>query len=210
MPISQWMLELVPPSLDSSFWYQSASWRLSLIKAGMDVIYCSLSQWYNIFGHRMIGPGCLSEIHGNNLNGCFLVSGWFFVQWFFLYYSLRPARAAAKCSELMGSPDIRLQNPVSHLRFFNFLSHSDVLHAQIHQVCLEHARFSTHPKIYLALERHHRSTAWPHPHPLCLERIHFDSGEIFTLRIFVRSESRFAWRIHQWGWPQTLNQSRSH
>jgi len=55
VPISQWMLELVPPSLDSSFWYQSASWRLSLIKAGMDVIYCSLGQWYNIFGHRMIG-----------------------------------------------------------------------------------------------------------------------------------------------------------
>ncbi len=59
------MLELVPPSLDSSFWYQSASWRLSLIKAGMDVIYCSLGQWYNIFGHRMIGTQYVTEFEEN-------------------------------------------------------------------------------------------------------------------------------------------------
>jgi len=84
--ISQWMLELVPPSLDTSFWYQS-TWQLSLVKYGMDVVYSSVSQWYNLFGDRIIGYPFLSAC--------------------FLYYSHRPAAAARRCSTILGSPDIR-------------------------------------------------------------------------------------------------------
>lgn len=85
--ISQWMLELVPPSLDSAFWYQSSNWQLSVVKMGMDILYSSVSVWYNLVGDRLIGV--------------------FFMMWAGMYYAFRPRQAAAQCSILMGSPDIR-------------------------------------------------------------------------------------------------------
>jgi hypothetical protein len=45
--ISQWMLELIPPSLNSSFWYQ-ATWQLSLVKYGLDVVYSATNAWYTV------------------------------------------------------------------------------------------------------------------------------------------------------------------
>lgn len=53
----------------------------------MDVVYSSVSQWYNLFGDRIIGYPFLSAC--------------------FLYYTIRPAAAARRCSAILGSPDIR-------------------------------------------------------------------------------------------------------
>lgn len=84
--ISQWMLELVPPSLDCSFWYKT-NWQLNLLKKGMDVMYSSLGVWYNVVGDRLWGMGCLA--------------------WATLYYTMRHQKAAAQCSAMMSSPDLR-------------------------------------------------------------------------------------------------------
>jgi hypothetical protein len=108
-PISRWMLELVPPSLDASFWY-SSTWQLSLLKYGMDVLYCSVNQWYTLFGERIIGLPYAATVA--------------------MYYACRPSRAAVRASELMGSPDIKvvqfawriLDNPI--MRYVSYLHSS--------------------------------------------------------------------------------------
>jgi len=85
--ISHWMLELCPPSLNSAFWYES-SFRLTVLKYGLDVVYCSTSFWYNWFGLNIVGAPA-----------AFLAT---------LYYMFHPVEAASTCSALFASPDMRL------------------------------------------------------------------------------------------------------
>ena len=87
VPISRWMLELVPPELDASFWYQSST-PLATVKHGLDVLYCSVSSWYTVSGSRPIGIPVL------------ILSA--------LYYAVQPTVASRTASRLMGSPDIRV------------------------------------------------------------------------------------------------------
>ena len=85
VPISRWLLELVPPELDASFWYHS-SFRLSLVKFGLDVLYSSVQEWYRLFGCRAVGaPYLLLSI---------------------LFFACQPHLAASTASRLMASPDI--------------------------------------------------------------------------------------------------------
>jgi len=85
--ISQWMLELVPPSLDTSFWYQ-ATWQLSLVKFGMDLGYAGVMRCYSLFGDRF-------------------GVGWPVLLLVFPWYFFRPSAAAALSSLVMDNPDLR-------------------------------------------------------------------------------------------------------
>lgn len=84
VPISRWLLELVPPELDASFWYHS-TFRLSLVKYGLDVLYCSVNEWYRACACRPLGlPLLLLAI---------------------AYYACQPHLAASTASRLMAAPD---------------------------------------------------------------------------------------------------------
>ena len=85
VPISRWLLELVPPELDASFWYHS-SFRLSLVKYGMDVLYSSVQEWWLRFGCRRVGLPYLALAAA--------------------YFACQPHLAAATASRLMAAPDI--------------------------------------------------------------------------------------------------------
>jgi hypothetical protein len=108
--ISQWMLELIPPSLNSSFWYQ-ATWQLSLVKYGLDVVYSATNAWYNLFGNRYIGFPYLvhskihirtyAQTHTEVRTLIHIQVGCLF------YYILRPQAAADNCNTILGSPDLK-------------------------------------------------------------------------------------------------------
>ena len=87
VPISRWLLELVPPELDASFWYHS-SFRLSLVKYGLDVLYSAVQQWYRVMGCRAVGAPWL------------LLSA--------VFYACQPHLAASTASRLMAAPDIEV------------------------------------------------------------------------------------------------------
>ena len=87
VPISRWLLELVPPELDASFWYHS-TFRLSLVKYGLDVLYCSVNEWYRACACRPVGlPLLVLAI---------------------AYYACQPHLAAQTTSRLMAAPDIAM------------------------------------------------------------------------------------------------------
>ena len=86
VPISRWLLELVPPELDASFWYHSSSFRLSLVKYGLDVLYSCVQEWWRVFGCRSVGvPYLLAAA---------------------LYFAAQPHLAAATASRLMAAPNL--------------------------------------------------------------------------------------------------------
>ena len=87
VPISRWLLELVPPELDASFWYHS-TFRLSLVKYGLDVLYCGVNEWYRACACRPVGLPIL------------LLAT--------MYYAWQPHLAASTASRLMASPDIAM------------------------------------------------------------------------------------------------------
>ena len=87
VPISRWLLELVPPELDASFWYHS-SFRLSLVKYGLDVLYSAVQEWHRLLGCRAVGAPWL------------LLSA--------VFYACQPHLAASTASRLMASPDIEV------------------------------------------------------------------------------------------------------
>ena len=87
VPISRWLLELVPPELDASFWYHS-TFRLSLVKYGLDVLYCAVNEWYRACACRPVGLPVL------------LLAA--------LFYACQPHLAASTASRLMAAPDIAM------------------------------------------------------------------------------------------------------
>ena len=86
VPISRWLLELVPPELDASFWYHSSSFRLSLVKYGLDVLYSSVQEWWRMFGCRSVG--------------------WPYLLLAAAFYAAQPHLAASTASRLMAAPDL--------------------------------------------------------------------------------------------------------
>jgi hypothetical protein len=94
VPISRWMLELVPPELEASFWYSSSP-RLSLVKYVLNTLYCSVNAWYNVCGTRLLGAP-------------FLVV-------FMIYYGIQPTKTARRASRLLAVPDLHMIRKAWHL-----------------------------------------------------------------------------------------------
>ncbi|GAB5357340.1 hypothetical protein AAMO2058_000366400 [Amorphochlora amoebiformis] len=86
-----WMMEKVPPALDSSFWYRSND-RLNLLKVCLDIAYSTINVWDRYFGTAWSAIPLMSIVMA--------------------YYILRPHRAAYRASYLLSAPDMALVNKI--------------------------------------------------------------------------------------------------